>query len=109
MEGGFQADQLREVEVGVIGTQVCNNNYEAVLGRLERKIDGSLLCAGFGEGGRDACQGDSGGPLVHSGSQGVHTLVGIVSSGIGCARRDIPGLYTDVASLRGWIHKSIRE
>ena len=109
MEGGFQADQLREVEVGVIGTQVCNNNYEAVLGRLERKIDGSLLCAGFGEGGRDACQGDSGGPLVHSGAQGGHTLVGIVSSGIGCARRDIPGLYTDVASLRGWIHKSIRE
>merc|ERR1719481_808458 len=110
LEGGIQPDALREAQVEVIGREECTANYEAVLGPGSlgsQGISDSLLCAGVpGRGGRDACQGDSGGPLVLPPPSGVregYTLVGIVSSGIGCARRDIPGLYTDVASLRGWV------
>ena len=60
------------------------------------------LCAGVAAGGVDACQGDSGGPLV-SDINGVPTLVGIVSSGQGCAEAGYPGLYTRVSTYAGWI------
>jgi len=62
-----------------------------------------ILCAGLQEGGKDACQGDSGGPLVQERDDGSFNLVGVVSAGIGCARRDIPGLYADVEAHLSWI------
>ena len=52
-------------------------------------------------------QGDSGGPLV-SNTGGHHTLVGVVSAGIGCARPNLPGIYTDVHHYLGWIVSKTR-
>ena len=54
-----------------------------------------------GQPGRDTCAGDSGGPLVGT-SHGHAVLVGITSFGFGCARSGHPGVYTRVASIRGW-------
>ena len=53
-----------------------------------------MVCAGVPEGGKDACQGDSGGALLlkKSGKQ-----VGIVSWGKGCAQKEYPGVYTNLA------------
>jgi len=53
-----------------------------------------MVCAGVPEEGKDACEGDSGGALVlkKSGKQ-----VGIVSWGHGCAEKDFPGVYANVA------------
>ena len=42
--------------------------------------------------------GDSGGPAVKDG-----VLVGIVSHGVGCGRREYPGVFTDVSSFTNWI------
>lgn len=52
-------------------------------------------------------QGDSGGPLVRR-SGGTFTLVGLVSSGVGCARPGLPGIYTDVYHYRGWVLRNVR-
>lgn len=54
-----------------------------------------MICAGVT--GKDSCQGDSGGPVV-AGSGDNRSQVGIVSWGLGCARRGYPGVYTNVAN-----------
>lgn len=64
------------------------------------------ICAGLPEGGVDACQGDSGGPLVSS-IAGRATLVGIVSTGTGCALAEYPGIYTRVSRYAEWISKYV--
>ena len=62
-----------------------------------------FLCAG-GEEGKDACKGDGGGPLVCE-VGGVWQLAGIVSWGLGCGTRDIPGVYVRVGHYSHWIQE----
>jgi len=57
--------------------------------------------------GTDSCQGDSGGPMMVK-EGGKHTVVGVVSWGIGCAG-DTPGIYTRVSHHLDWIKKSIAD
>ena len=72
-----------------------------------------MLCAGDGRGKRDACYGDSGGPLVYLAKETVKGkvdyswhIVGIVSWGDGCAKKNNYGFFTRVSSYGDWI-KSI--
>ena len=51
----------------------------------------------------DTCQGDSGGPLMMFNSNSQWVLIGLTSSGIGCARATNAGLYTRVAAFQSWI------
>lgn len=48
-------------------------------------------------------QADSGGPMVTK----ENILIGIVSTGIGCARPGLPGIYTRVSEYAHWIEDSI--
>ncbi|KAF4528688.1 hypothetical protein B566_EDAN015500 [Ephemera danica] len=92
--GGPTAN-LQYVKVPIVDLKECERNYIG-LGRITSR----MICAGYAEGKRDACQGDSGGPLVANG-----VLIGIVSWGAGCARPNLPGVYTNLSDLgvRTWI------
>uniref|UniRef100_A0A8D2NNY8 Peptidase S1 domain-containing protein n=1 Tax=Zosterops lateralis melanops TaxID=1220523 RepID=A0A8D2NNY8_ZOSLA len=96
---GYSVNQLRQAEVRLISTAVCNRRQ--VYGGA---ITPGMLCAGYLEGQVDACQGDSGGPLVHANSRGIWYLVGIVSWGDECGKPNKPGVYTRVTYYRNWIH-----
>ncbi|KAM4780654.1 transmembrane protease serine 11B-like protein isoform 2-T2 [Cyanocitta cristata] len=96
---GYSVNQLRQAEVRIISTEVCN--WSQVYGGA---ITPGMLCAGYLEGQVDACQGDSGGPLVHANSRGIWYLVGIVSWGDECGKQNKPGVYTRVTYYRNWIH-----
>ncbi|XP_076069231.1 transmembrane protease serine 11C-like [Oratosquilla oratoria] len=52
---------------------------------------------------KDTCQGDSGGPLVIQKSTGFWLQIGIVSFGQGCARPNLPGVYTNLPKYESWI------
>ncbi|CAF1237023.1 unnamed protein product [Rotaria magnacalcarata] len=66
------------------------------------------MCAGImPEGGKDTCQGDSGGPLLMFTSNNVWEQVGITSNGVGCARPNLPGIYTRVAAFQSWINETV--
>ncbi len=68
---------------------------------------GGALCAGSPTEGKDACPGDSGGPVTRV--QGGETvLVGLVSLGIGCGQKDVPGVYVQASRYRAWINKAMR-
>ncbi|XP_049600335.1 serine protease 27 [Syngnathus scovelli] len=88
-------ENLMEVEVPVVGNSQCNCDYDAT-------ITDNMICAGLREGGKDACQGDSGGPMVSKqGARWVQS--GVVSFGEGCARPNLPGVYTRVSRYQDWI------
>ncbi|XP_050711548.1 chymotrypsinogen A-like [Eriocheir sinensis] len=71
-------------------------------------IDRRTMCAG--DGTTDACVGDSGGPLNYLDlTTGKYSVVGVVSFGVGCARKEFPGVYTDVRSFLGWIEQNVRQ
>ena len=98
-ENGAPVVDLREVSLPIVSHALCLPFYVDV-GGLD---SGAHLCAGGARtGGRDSCQGDSGGPLFVP-REGVWVQAGIVSSGIGCARPRIPGVYTRLTTYVDWV------
>lgn len=85
-DGGNRTNVLMETIVTVSNFTECNASF----GNLAEE---AVICAY--EDYTDACQGDSGGPLVYRGSD-KDIQVGVVSKGIGCAEKDIPGVYARV-------------
>jgi secreted trypsin-like serine protease len=91
-EGGSTSRYLLKAQVPFVSDSVCGASYGSDL------VASDMLCAGPLAGGTDTCQGDSGGPMVKS-VNGAWVQVGIVSWGNGCARRNYPGVYTEVSTF----------
>jgi secreted trypsin-like serine protease len=92
-EGGSQQRYLLKAQVPFVSDATCNS---AAMYNGE-VIATDEICAGYAAGGVDTCQGDSGGPMFRTDSAGAWVQVGIVSWGDGCARRNRPGVYTQVS------------
>ncbi|XP_014876768.1 prostasin-like [Poecilia latipinna] len=91
---------LQEVEVPVIGNRQCSCFYGNIL------ITNNMICSAVLSGGKDSCQGDSGGPMV-SKQRSRWVQSGVVSFGRGCARPNLPGVYTRVSQYQSWINSVI--
>ncbi|XP_007123965.2 transmembrane protease serine 11E isoform X2 [Physeter macrocephalus] len=95
---GSSQNQLRQVQVDLIDTKICNEHKA-----YNKAITPRMLCAGSLKGNRDACQGDSGGPLVSPDARDIWYLAGIVSWGDECGHPNKPGVYARVTAFRDWI------
>ncbi|XP_012863707.1 ovochymase-2 [Echinops telfairi] len=114
-ENGLLPQVLQEVNLPILTPKECS----AALLTLKKPIsEGTFLCTGFPEGGRDACQGDSGGALMCPNKKGTWTLAGVTSWGLGCGRgwrnnmdkndQGSPGIFTDLSKVLPWIQKHIQ-
>jgi secreted trypsin-like serine protease len=96
---------LRSAKVPLVGDTTCRAAYAPDY----KILPAEMLCAGNVHRGRvDTCQGDSGGPMVKRTSSS-YVQVGIVSWGVGCARKEYPGVYTQVSHFAGDIRKAVED
>jgi secreted trypsin-like serine protease len=98
-EDGPTSDPLRFARLPVRTTAACRRVHGAIR-------EATQLCAGTAAAGVDSCQGDSGGPLFVGGGDAAR-LIGIVSYGIGCGRKDKPGVYTRVSGYADWLAQNV--
>jgi secreted trypsin-like serine protease len=93
-DAGNYQHVMKEVDVPVVSNPECERRLRQTRLGSDFALHPGFLCAG-GEEGKDACKGDGGGPLVCE-VGGTWQLAGLVSWGIGCGHKTIPGVYVKV-------------
>uniref|UniRef100_G3SRM6 Ovochymase 2 (gene/pseudogene) n=1 Tax=Loxodonta africana TaxID=9785 RepID=G3SRM6_LOXAF len=78
---------LQEVELPILDDRIFNPGLKDM---NPPPLGGTMVCAVFPDGGKDARQGDFGGPLVCRRDDGTGTVAGITSWGTGFARGEDP-------------------
>ncbi len=112
---GASSLQLLDAALGLVDIRTCNQRIDTVMRGRERfsyALGAQQLCAGQPPQALapvDSCQGDSGGPLIKTDRDVTPYQVGIVSWGVGCGRKDAPGVYTRVSAFADWIREHIGE
>lgn len=109
---GSAERRLLQVDMPVVGFSQCVQAFvDWGAEDFARSLDADgHLCVGFldGECGGDTCYGDSGGPVVVR-ENGRFVQVGVVSGGIGCARKGLPGIYTRVGRYWDWVRATTQD
>ena len=101
VENGDISEELLEVDLEFVSMPTCQQQLPELV------FEQSHICAGGSElGGKDSCEGDSGSPLLDA-ETGVQ--FGLVTFGVGCARANTPGVYTNVQYYLDWIQEFICE
>lgn len=112
-EGGESATVLNELQIPIYSNDVCVDKYREQKRYFSNdQFDQAVICAGVLTGGKDTCQGDSGGPLMipeQYQGQNRFYLIGVVSYGIGCARPNVPGVYTSTQYFMDWIIAQVQD
>ncbi|KAL2711789.1 transmembrane protease serine 9-like [Vespula squamosa] len=92
---GATSQFLRETNLNVLSLNTCKNTS------IGKYLTNSVICA-YSDN-TDACQGDSGGPIFIERPNGKNEIIGIVSWGLGCANKGVPGVYVKVTDYLNWI------
>lgn len=106
---GERSEMLLKVDVPIVANDQCQIWFKQEAIKENTKlvvINDSRICAGYESGGKDSCLGDSGGPLIVK-QKGKYSVIGVVSTSIGCGRPKLPGIYTRVSSYFDWITKTL--
>lgn len=88
---------MKPTKLSLVENSKCQDQLRATNRLNERwQLHPGFVCAG-GEEGKDVCEGDGGGPLVckHK-TKNEMVLVGIISWGIECGKKNVPGVYASV-------------
>uniref|UniRef100_A0A8C0VCQ3 Vitamin K-dependent protein C n=1 Tax=Cyanistes caeruleus TaxID=156563 RepID=A0A8C0VCQ3_CYACU len=93
------AASLRYIEIPIVPRNECAQ-------AMSFPISDNMLCAGSLGDRKDSCSGDSGGPMFTR-YKDTWFLVGLVSWGEGCGRREKFGVYTKVSQYLEWIQHHI--
>lgn len=95
-------ENLMEIEIPIVNHDTCQEAYNP----LRKKVTKDMICAGEREGGKDACAGDSGGPMVtRDAEEAPWYLVGVVSWGEDCGKKDRYGVYSYIYPNKDWIQR----
>lgn len=92
---------------GILDTMMCAGELICNSAKTQH-FNETFSRAGLLQGGADACNGDSGGPLACE-HHNKFFLAGIVSWGLGCAKRNKPGVYTRVSAYTNWIEETMNQ
>ncbi|KAI4499081.1 hypothetical protein M0802_005947 [Mischocyttarus mexicanus] len=92
---GITSKYLRETNLTVLSLNSCKNTS------IGNYLSNSVMCAY--KDYTDACQGDSGGPIFIEKTNSKYEIIGIVSWGLGCANKDVPGIYVKITDYLNWI------
>lgn len=108
LKKGKYSTILRKVDLPLVPKDKCMEALRRTRLGTFFKLHESFICAG-GESNRDTCKGDGGSPLVCPvpGEKDRYLQMGIVSWGIGCGERDVPGVYVTVALFTKWIDEEL--
>ncbi|NWH35075.1 PROC protein, partial [Chloropsis hardwickii] len=93
------AAYLRYIEIPIVPRNECAQ-------AMSFSVSDNMLCAGSLGDRKDSCRGDSGGPMFTR-YKDTWFLVGLVSWGEGCGRREKFGVYTKVSQYLEWIQHHI--
>ncbi|CAH0718147.1 unnamed protein product, partial [Brenthis ino] len=99
---------LQSTVLDVFNFEQCSNTLSYSYHRNWLRMRKHQMCAGKMDGSTDTCPGDSGAPLQYNLTEpnfdgNMHVIVGITSFGLGCARKDTPGIYTKISYFIDWI------
>uniref|UniRef100_A0A8C3MF58 Vitamin K-dependent protein C n=1 Tax=Geospiza parvula TaxID=87175 RepID=A0A8C3MF58_GEOPR len=90
---------LRYIQIPIVPRNECAQ-------AMSSQISDNMLCAGSLGDRKDSCRGDSGGPMFTR-YKDTWFLVGLVSWGEGCGRKEKFGVYTKVSQYLEWIQHHI--
>jgi len=107
---GNYSTALRKASLSFVPHDKCQYLLRNRISDPTFVLDKSFVCAG-GDYGKDACTGDAGGPLSCPAYDGRQVLTGLVSWGIGCGEKNVPGVYSLIRSPAtvDWIIKQIHK
>ncbi|XP_078266856.1 coagulation factor IX isoform X2 [Rhinoraja longicauda] len=98
-EKGRASRFLRRVQLPYVDQTPCVESTKLT-------ITDNMFCAGYTDEYKDSCKGDSGGPYAVLYRETWY-LLGVISWGEGCGKRERYGIYTRVPGYLSWIHNSL--
>ncbi|XP_070247655.1 serine protease 46-like [Myotis yumanensis] len=99
---------LQEVSVKILKSEICNQQYQFLFLKGQKKFIGKdVLCASL-EWGVDSCQVNSGSSLVCQVNK-TWVQMGVESWSFSCKQHHFPNIYTSTSHFTQWIKQQITD